>query len=616
MKSKTVFLSLLVLFLFASITFADTFKLPDTGQTKCYRDVDPFDEIPCAGTGQDGEYNINPMSFTDNGNGTVTDNNTSLIWQQTDDGNTYNWYQATGTYDPTYNPESTDICGTLTLGGASDWRLPSKKEMMSIVDYSIPYPGPVINTSYFFPNINSVIYWSSTSYAVLPFNAWSILFLDGTIRTGNKPAPLNVRCVRGGQNPGVYLVDNGNGTVTDSRTGLVWQQDETGAMTWGDPFSYCEGLDLGGSTSWRLPSIKELESLSDDMKFSPAIDIGNFPNAQSSNYWSSTTFALQPSLVWFVNFDDGVVDYNDRHGAGGVFVRCVRGGQVRTGNLEISPAPHEFGNLEVNLCSAPQTFTLQNTGNADLQISDITLSDTNFQLDMNGGLFPCTFNNLIYKPGQFCTVTVSFCPQTSGTSNANLTVTSNDPDTPTLDVPLIGTGIPNQPRFPLDTSYRDDIKYRMCDPAYPGDGEHKGIDIMAPVNTPVYPVCDGTVVLNNTHTENIKKYKTDYDRYFNSFLIIKHNCNGQALYGYYGHLKSDLNVGSEVKVADNVPIGNIREAYSWPNIRNPNQDHLHLGINISQKKYEKNHWGIAPSGTTCEMLMQDGWQDPIDYFGW
>jgi hypothetical protein len=78
MARKIVFLSLLILSLIASTTFA--FNLPDTGQTKCYRDVDTYDEIPCAGTGQDGDYNINPMSFTDNGNGTVTDNNTGLIW--------------------------------------------------------------------------------------------------------------------------------------------------------------------------------------------------------------------------------------------------------------------------------------------------------------------------------------------------------------------------------------------------------------------------------------------------------------------------------------------------------------------------------------------------------
>ena len=69
---------------------------------------------------------------------------------------TYNWYQACGTYDATYNPTSQNVCGSLNLGGYSDWRLPTKKELMSIVDYSIPYPGPTINTTYF-PNTNSVL---------------------------------------------------------------------------------------------------------------------------------------------------------------------------------------------------------------------------------------------------------------------------------------------------------------------------------------------------------------------------------------------------------------------------------------------------------------------------
>ncbi len=77
---------------------------------------------------------INPMSYIDNGNGTVTDNNTGLMWQQQDDGNTYNWYQASGTYDASYNPTSQDVCGELTTGSYTDWRLPAIKELISIVD--------------------------------------------------------------------------------------------------------------------------------------------------------------------------------------------------------------------------------------------------------------------------------------------------------------------------------------------------------------------------------------------------------------------------------------------------------------------------------------------------
>ncbi len=76
------FFCTIALLLFCSAALSEAFKLPDTGQTKCYQVVSPYAEIHCAGTGQDGAYNINPMSYTDNGNGTVTDNNTGLMWQK------------------------------------------------------------------------------------------------------------------------------------------------------------------------------------------------------------------------------------------------------------------------------------------------------------------------------------------------------------------------------------------------------------------------------------------------------------------------------------------------------------------------------------------------------
>lgn len=68
------------------------------------------------------------------------------------------------------------------------------------------------------------------------------------------------------------LNNNGNGTVTDSSTGLVWQQAEPGTMSWDSALAYCEGLSLTGANDWRLPNIKELESLTDDTRISPALD--------------------------------------------------------------------------------------------------------------------------------------------------------------------------------------------------------------------------------------------------------------------------------------------------------------------------------------------------------
>jgi len=91
-------------------------------------------------------------------------------------------------------------------------------------------------------------------------------------------------------NPPSYM-DNGDGTVTDANTGLMWQQGEAGSMNWEDAITCCEGLSLAGYTDWRLPNIKELESITDDSLYNPPIETNYFPEAHTSHYWSSTIFA-------------------------------------------------------------------------------------------------------------------------------------------------------------------------------------------------------------------------------------------------------------------------------------------------------------------------------------
>ena len=190
-------------------TVASAFRLPDSGQIKCYQAVSPYAEIPCAGTGQDGAYSINPLSYTNNGNGTVTDNNTGLMWQRCSVGQnndatcsgpatTFAWYRASGTYDASFNSSSLSVCGNLTWGGYSDWRLPGKKELMSIVDYAIPYPGQTISSAYFSNTVASG-YWSSTTYANYPSYAWYVYFYNGHVGGNDKDYSNYVRCVRGGQ---------------------------------------------------------------------------------------------------------------------------------------------------------------------------------------------------------------------------------------------------------------------------------------------------------------------------------------------------------------------------------------------------------------------------------
>ena len=123
------------------------------------------------------------------------------------------------------------------------------------------------------------------------------------------------------------FTDNGDGTVTDSNTGLMWQQGEAGSMNWEDAITCCEGLSLAGYTDWRLPNIKELESITDDSLYNPAIDTNYFPDVYTSSYWSSTTHAGDSSDAWCVYFYDGSVSCGDSDKSDTYYVRCVRGGE-------------------------------------------------------------------------------------------------------------------------------------------------------------------------------------------------------------------------------------------------------------------------------------------------
>ncbi|MBU0483644.1 MAG: DUF1566 domain-containing protein [Proteobacteria bacterium] len=118
------------------------------------------------------------------------------------------------------------------------------------------------------------------------------------------------------------FTDHGDATVTDGATGLMWQQTEGGAMDWESALAYCEGLTLSAYSDWRLPNHKELESLTDDSRFYPAIDQAFFPGVGASCYWSSTSYASYTALAWSVLFYLGHVSYYNK--ADSYYVRCVR----------------------------------------------------------------------------------------------------------------------------------------------------------------------------------------------------------------------------------------------------------------------------------------------------
>jgi len=323
-KIEVVLVTLFALLFLSSIALAVDCPIPDTGQTKCYDDEQ---EITCPSPGdpfygQDAQYPCNPQSYTKldaNSNDLpdnatewvmVRDNVTGLVWQKDTAPGTYNW------------GEAISYCENLTLGGYSDWRLPTVIELSFI--RNLGTYDPAINTTYF-PNTASD-YWSSTSTpgAYDPNAAWVVSF--NYVYSYNKSNLHYVGAVRGVQSGSLgNFIDNGDGTVTNTNTGLMWQQGTaSGTYNWQQALSYCENLTLAEYDDWRLPNVNELQSLVDYERRYPSINTAFFPNTVSDDYWSSTTYTRAPLYALHVNFYSGMVDYYYKSNY--YYVRAIRGG--------------------------------------------------------------------------------------------------------------------------------------------------------------------------------------------------------------------------------------------------------------------------------------------------
>ena len=243
-------------------------------------------------------------AYTDNGDGTVTDNVTGLVWQKGVDNTSRTW------------EEAWDHC--VGIRG----RLPSVDELVSIVDYD--NWGSAINPIAF-PDTDSSAHWSSTLYATKSELGWVVDFQDGDVDSSSKSSPLLVRCVRGLPNRQSLFKNNGDGTVIDLATGLTWQrEDDNVTRTWDEANTYCNRLSLAGG-DWRMPNIKELQSIVDYRILYPAIDADVFPGTPTSPspYWSSSTYVNGSQLAWFVNFESGSYGYRSKND-NSYYVRCVR----------------------------------------------------------------------------------------------------------------------------------------------------------------------------------------------------------------------------------------------------------------------------------------------------
>ncbi|MBP6857614.1 MAG: DUF1566 domain-containing protein [Candidatus Pacebacteria bacterium] len=182
--------------------------LPKTGQTHCNAFSGGYgssSQIPCTATAQDGETQKGlAHGYVDNGDATITDSATGLMWQKCSDGQTgldcsggsaigVLFDDGDGDLGITHQP-AINYCDSLSLATHSDWRLPNVKELMSIVDYG--RVNPAIDPTYF-PATQSGFYWSSTAYENSANNAWLVHFSDGSVYSVTMNSNYFVRCVRG-----------------------------------------------------------------------------------------------------------------------------------------------------------------------------------------------------------------------------------------------------------------------------------------------------------------------------------------------------------------------------------------------------------------------------------
>jgi len=325
---------------------AGRWQVAQTGQSRCWDKEGK--KIGCGGTGQDGQFKAGdaPPSprFTDNKDGTVTDEMTGLSWLQN-----ANMFGEVPWYEAVLMVRQLASGGGLKDGSkAGTWRLPNVNELQSLLSLNNSY-GPAIASDHPFTNLQAANYWSSTSVAAFPALAWYTAMAVGppvfdlkfngmriwpvkgrstkVPRTGQKlcwDTSLPPKVIPGagtGQDgelqegrewPDPRFTDRGDGTVRDNLTGLIWLKNATpfGTRNWEQALADCNSLADGmhglkdGSRprDWRMPNVNELRSLEDYGAFQPALpnEGKDFTNVRQSLCWSSTTVASAPNLARFL----------------------------------------------------------------------------------------------------------------------------------------------------------------------------------------------------------------------------------------------------------------------------------------------------------------------------
>jgi hypothetical protein len=344
-----------------------TYCIVGTGQRQIFSDKRQLLRAPKPGErffGQDAFYPGLAPAYRDNGDGTVSDLNTGLMWGQAR-GAKITWDAA--------------VAGAAAcrIGRYGDWRMPTIKELYSLINFSGGFhpegnSKPYLDTKYFRFAYGDESKgerpidcqdWSATQYVGTTMNGnptvFGVNFADGRIKgypkqrrgpygiTVNK---LYVRYVRGNPKYGKNnFHDNGDGTISDRATGLMWSEaDSKTGLNWEAALAWVQAMNAEkycGYSDWRLPNGKELQSIVDYTRTptvtdSPAIDrilqTTRLSTGEYPYFWSSTTHLDGPS---------------DRQGTAAVYVAFGRA----LGWMQFPPGMGEYRQMDVHGAGAQRS---------------------------------------------------------------------------------------------------------------------------------------------------------------------------------------------------------------------------------------------------------------------